>query len=221
MIFMKNWWYYYKWYVVCGGILFCITVYLIGNAFGWFQKTPDIQIAYIGETRLPEDTVSALENTFACLAEDYNHDGEILVHINQFINKKPDNGDADMLSYRQAFMVALMGDINDCESYFFLMEKPEEVQKEFQVLAMPDGSCPDDVDFSIEDKVFQWKSCRLLSEPELGSYTITVLGETESGSNQELLSNLYLGRRCFYNKKQTKYADKCNQLWNILQGGAT
>ena len=112
-----------------------------------------------------------------------------------------------------------MGDINDCESYFFLMEKPEEVQKEFQVLAMPDGSCPDDTDFSSEDKVFQWKSCGLLSELELGNYTTTVLGQTESGSNQELLSDLYLGRRCFYNKKQTKYADKCGQLWNILQGG--
>lgn len=216
---MKNWWYYYKWYVICGGVLFCISIHLIGNAFGWFKKTPDIQIAYIGETRLPDDTVSALENAFAYLAGDYNHDGETLVQINQFIKGSPNDKDADIISYRQALTIALMGDINDCESYFFLMEKPEEVQKEFQVLAMPDGSCPDDTDFSSEDKVFQWKSCGLLSELELGNYTTTVLGQTESGSNQELLSYLYLGRRCFYNKKQTKYADKCGQLWNILQGG--
>ncbi|MCI8716565.1 MAG: hypothetical protein K1W19_16240 [Lachnospiraceae bacterium] len=216
---MKNWWYYYKWYVICGGVLFCISIHLIGNAFGWFKKTPDIQIAYIGETRLPDDTVSALENAFAYLAGDYNHDGETLVQINQFIKGSPNDKDADIISYRQALTIALMGDINDCESYFFLMEKPEEVQKEFQVLAMPDGSCPDDTDFSSEDKVFQWKSCGLLSELELGNYTTTVLGQTESGSNQELLSDLYLGRRCFYNKKQTKYADKCGQLWNILQGG--
>lgn len=216
---MKNWWYYYKWYVICGGVLFCISIHLIGNAFGWFKKTPDIQIAYIGETRLPDDTVSALENAFAYLAGDYNHDGETLVQINQFIKGSPNDKDADMISYRQALTIALMGDINDCESYFFLMEKPEEVQKEFQVLAMPDGSCPDDTDFSSKDKVFQWKSCGLLSELELGNYTTTVLGQTESGSNQELLSDLYLGRRCFYNKKQTKYADKCGQLWNILQGG--
>ncbi len=216
---MKNWWYYYKWYVICAGVLFCISIHLIGNAFGWFKKTPDIQIAYIGETRLPDDTVSALENAFAYLAGDYNHDGETLVQINQFIKGSPNDKDADIISYRQALTIALMGDINDCESYFFLMEKPEEVQKEFQVLAMPDGSCPDDTDFSSEDKVFQWKSCGLLSELELGNYTTTVLGQTESGSNQELLSDLYLGRRCFYNKKQTKYADKCGQLWNILQGG--
>ena len=216
---MKNWWYYYKWYVICGGVLFCISIHLIGNAFGWFKKTPDIQIAYIGETRLPDDTVSALENAFAYLAGDYNHDGETRVQINQFIKGSPNDKDADIISYQQALTIALMGDINDCESYFFLMEKPEEVQKEFQVLAMPDGSCPDDTDFSSEDKVFQWKSCGLLSELELGNYTTTVLGQTESGSNQELLSDLYLGRRCFYNKKQTKYADKCGQLWNILQGG--
>ena len=156
---MKNWWYYYKWYVICGGVLFCISIHLIGNAFGWFKKTPDIQIAYIGETRLPDDTVSALENAFAYLAGDYNHDGETLVQINQFIKGSPNDKDADIISYQQALTIALMGDINDCESYFFLMEKPEEVQKEFQVLAMPDGSCPDDTDFSSEDKVFQWKSC--------------------------------------------------------------
>ena len=52
---MKNWWYYYKWYVICGAILILILINLIGNAFGWFKKAPDIQIAYIGKTKLPEE----------------------------------------------------------------------------------------------------------------------------------------------------------------------
>jgi len=216
---MKNWWHYYKWYVICGAVFFGIAVHLIGNALGWFQKAPDIQIAYIGEKRLPDDTADALKKAFASLAEDYNHDGEILVQINQFISGRPDETDADSISYREALMIALMGDISDCQSYFFLMEKPEEVQKEFQVLAMPDGSCPDDTDFSIDDKVFQWKDLKALSEMNLGTYATVFPGETESGSNQEFLSDLYLGRRCFYNEKRSKHADKCSQLWNTLQGG--
>lgn len=213
---MKNWWYYYKWYVVCGTILILILINLISNAFGWFRKSPDIQIAYIGETRLPKDTVAALENIFASLAGDYNHDGEIKIQVNQFVSGSPDETDADAISYKQASTIALMGDINDCESYFFLMENPEDVQKEFQVLAMPDGSCPADTDFSIENKVFPWKGCKVLSERSLGNYTTTLFGQTESGSNQELLEKLYLGRRCFYNKKHSKYADECSELWNKL-----
>ena len=213
---MKNWWYYYKWYVICGAILILILINLIGNAFGWFKKAPDIQIAYIGKTKLPEDTVAALENAFASLADDYNHDGETRIQVNQFVSGSPDANDADALSYQQASMVALTGDINDCESYFFLMETPEDVQKEFQVLAMPDGSCPDDTDFSTDNKVFQWKTCRSLSEKDLGNYTTTLFGQTKSGSNQELLANLYLGRRCFYNKKHSRHAEECSELWNTL-----
>ena len=216
---MKNWWHYYKWYVICGALLLFTMVDLAGNALGWFKKSPDFQIAYIGENRLPEDTVTALQDAFASLAGDYNHDGEILIQINQFISGNSDETDADAATYRQASMITLMGDINDCESYFFLMENPEDVQKEFQVLAMSDGSCPGEMDFSTEDKVFQWESCKLLSDIELGDYTTTVLGQSESGSNQELLAPLYLGRRCFYDERRSDHADECNQLWNILQGG--
>lgn len=47
---MKNWWYYYKWYVVCGSGLVILILYLAGNALGIFGRTPDYQIA-ISEKR--------------------------------------------------------------------------------------------------------------------------------------------------------------------------
>ena len=56
----KNWWHYYKWYVICGIILTGIACNLTGNALGLWHPAPDFQIAYVGETTLPEDTVSAL-----------------------------------------------------------------------------------------------------------------------------------------------------------------
>lgn len=43
---IKNWWYYYKWYVICGAVLFFIVLDIIENAAGWFKDDPDIQIAY-------------------------------------------------------------------------------------------------------------------------------------------------------------------------------
>lgn len=218
MKFMKNWWYYHKWYVFCGILLICIFIHLMGNAFGWFKKSPDFQIAYVGESPLPEDTVAAIKKAFSALAGDYNHDGEILVQINQFISGNPENADAETTYYRQASEISLIGDINDCESYFFLLDNPSDFQKKFQVLAMPDGSCPSAFDYSADNKVFQWKSCSILSEMDLGSYTTTLLGQTTSGNNQEILSKLYLGRRCFYNEEKSDNADECSQLWDTLKG---
>ena len=187
---MKNWWYYHKWYVLCGIILFFIGIDIIGNNLGWFRDTPDLQIAYIGAHSLPEDTAASIENTFTSLAGDYNHDGKILVKINQFVSNIS-AGDAESLSYQQAAEIALIGDIDDCTSYFFLMEDPGKVQRDFQVLAMPDGSCPDEYDFSAEGKVIPW---------DFG---------------------LYLGRRCFYSRSKTLYADECSQIWDTLQTDQT
>ena len=216
---MKNWWYYHKWYVIFGVLLLFIFVERIGSALGWFQKSPDIQIAYVGEAPLPEDTVIALEKAFSAFAGDYNQDGEILVQVHQFAGGNPENADAETTQYRQASEIALIGDINDCESYFFLMEHPEDFQKNFQILAMPDGSCPDVSDLSAEDKIFQWNSCSLLSELDLGSYTTVLLGQPSSGMNQDILSPLYLGRRCFYNEKRCDHAEECGWLWDTLKGG--
>lgn len=187
---MRNWWYYHKWYVICGIILIFSIADIIGNKFGWFKDTPDIQIAYIGDTPLSEEVTASLEQTFSSLSDDYNHDGRVFVQINQFVSGIT-VGDMESLSYQQASEIALMGDIEDCVSYFFLMEHPEKVQIEYQILAMPDGSCPDEYDFSVDGKVIPWGT------------------------------ELYLGRRCFYqDKKRTPYAEECSRIWDtlILQG---
>lgn len=186
---MKNWWYYHKWYVICGIILFLSIVDIIANKFGWFKDTPDVQIAYIGENALEEDTLAVLKERFASLADDYNHDGKVIVQINPYVTGPLSSTDPEVISYRQATEITLIGDIEDCESYFFLMDNPENVQRQFQILAMPDGSCPADTDISAEDKVVPWDF------------------------------NLYLGRRYFYGEKRSDHADECAGLWDSLQGG--
>lgn len=212
---MKNWWYYYKWYVICGILLLCIATQLIGNAFGIWEKSPDYQIAYIGKTPLPSDTVTALEQAFSSISSDFNKDGKVIVQINQYIsgNQTPD---ADTLYYEYGSEVTLIGDITDCESYFFLMDDPESFQKKFQVLASLDGSCPDEMDTSVEDKVIAWTDSPILSTMELGSYSTTIFGKNISGYNQDILSTLFFGRRCFYTEQVTDNLEQCNELWNSL-----
>ena len=262
---MKNWWYYYKWYVVCGVILLLIAGDLLASKFGWFKRQPDLQIAYIGKTKLPEDTATALETAFVSLAGDYNGDGTVLVKVNQYATSSPEmqtsaeaeaegeengassgtagaatdsapigdtgivtsgvgNGitgvgstfSGDLSFYQNAYEIPLIGDITDCTSYFFLMEDPKEFQLVYQVLAMPDGSCPNDKDFSVDGKVFRWDSCSLLSDADLGNYTDSMLGEEISGKNSDLLSGLYLGRRCFFTDTRCANEEACAGLWEEL-----
>ena len=197
---MKNWWYYHKWYVIIGAILLGVAIDLIGSALGLFTKAPDLQIAYVGKTPLSQDTISALQQAFTSLAGDYNHDGEVIVRINQYFN---DSGttDVDTAYYQYASEITLIGDISDCESYFFLMEDPQDFQRQYQLLALPDGSCPDETDYSVEDKVIIWSDCLAFSEMKIGS---------------EHLEDLFLGRRCFYNDSVTDNLQECSELWDML-----
>lgn len=213
----KNFWYYYKWYIICGVILLLIIGNVAGSALGLWEKKPDLQIAYIGKTGLPQDTVTALEQAFSSIASDYNNDGKVIVKLKQYTDGLP-TVDAETAYYEYASEISLIGDISDCDSYFFLLEDPEQFQREFQLLASPDGSCPDDKDYSVQDKVILWSECSVLSTMELGAYTSSTLGIEESGSNQSLLSDLYLARRCFFTDKITDNAAQCGELWDFLAG---
>ncbi|MCM1144512.1 MAG: hypothetical protein NC318_09520 [Blautia sp.] len=212
---MKNWWYYHKWYVLCGVIVLAIAGSLLKNALGIGIKKPDVQIAYVGKTPLSTDTVTAIQQAFASIAGDFNNDGEILIQVNQYVDNAA-QPDMDAAYYEYGSEISLIGDISNCDSYFFLMDDPDNFQREFQLLANPDGSCPDEKDFSTQDKVFTWADCPVLSTMNLGSYTTVILGETKSGDNQELLSSLFLGRRCFYTEDITDNASQCDDLWNLL-----
>ncbi len=218
----KNWWYYYKWYVLCGVILIGIAISWLGNALGLWQPAPDFQIAYVGEAVLPEDTVNALENALAALGEDleldldFNQDGKIIVKINQY----PANSqipDSDAHYYETAAEISLIGDISDCDSYFFLLENPDAFQREHQLLANPDGSCPGKADDTTTDKVLLWADCPALSGLELGSYSTSLSGQHTTTESQELLAGLFIGRRCFYNDTTTDNAEQCSALWELLK----
>lgn len=210
----KNWWHYYKWYVVCGVLLFAIACDLIGNALGFWQKAPDFQIAYVGKTELPSDTAAALETIFSSMQElDFNGDGEVIVRINQYPNCLSDS-DMNTVSYEYSSEIALIGDISDCESYFFLMDDPDLFQKKYQLLSDSAGNCPKDTDYSVDDKAFLWSDCPILFE-------ISSSADAIASGSQVFLSKLYIGRRFFYTDAQSKNVEKCSGLWEQMTAGQT
>lgn len=211
----KNWWYYHKWYVIGGAALLFFLGNILWHILGIGQKEPDFQIAYIGETVLPNDTIAAVEQTFAELGGDFNGDGEAIVQFNQYtMSFRNSNPGASSAGY--ASEVLLMSDLSVCDSYFFLTDDPENLQKTYQIFANLDGSCPNDSDVSPEGKVFLWKDCGALADRDLGSYDASIADVKVTGDNLDLLSGLSLGRRCFYPGKEIDCQSQCDELWNRL-----
>ena len=210
----KNWWHYHKWHAAAGAVLVCIGVSLACNALGVGQTRPDYQIAYVGENALPGGTAAAIENAFASLGEDLNGDGQVSVRLNQYPMTPSDPGVA------AANQTTLMADLLDCESYFFLLEDPEWFQANYRSLRRLDGSLPEEDDRSAEGTYLSWSACPALAEIELGSYSEQVLGETVTGSGDELVSGLCLARRGFRTEKTAPYPEGCGALWNRLTEGA-
>lgn len=217
---LKNWWYYHKWYVICGILLALILGNIAGNMLGLWQKEPDLQIAYIGKMSLPDDTVSALEQAFAELTGDFNGDGEAIVKLNQY-TLDLQSSDPQTASTNYASEMRLMGDISACQSYFFLTDDPEALQQSFQLFAAPDGSAPGESDVSTADKVILWADSSILAGMPLGSYTIP-LGENHiTGDSQEFLSGLSLGRRYFASGKTVDSLTQCDALWAAIIGSGS
>lgn len=209
----KNWWYYHKFHVVGGLVLLSVVGSIVWNAVS--QVKPDYRIAYVGANALPDDTAAAIEAGFAALGEDLNGDGQVTVQLMQYPASAAGDPQTAMAS-----QVKLMADITECESYFFLLEDPEEFQQNYGSLRRLDGALPDEDDKPGEGTYIGWVQCPVLAQMELGEYAYPLMGGTASGSSDELVSGLYIARRGFWTDKTTPYPEGCGALWEKITEGA-
>ena len=198
---IKNWIYYYKWYVVVGVLLLLIAVRYIAGIFGVAEPHPDLQAAYVGPHVLSEETITALQDMLASKAGDFNSDGKVLVIVHQYLTSD-ETGAVEAQQNASAAEISLVGDIDGCESYLFLLEDPEQFQLEWQILADSDGNPPDASDYSVKGKVVPIADFL----PGLSAAAID--------ADREALSSLMVGRRCFYNDKKCENADALTAMWN-------
>lgn len=214
-----NWWDYHKWYVVLGTVLLLCIGDILFHAFGVGQVKPDVQVAYVGNYALPEDAVSALEQSLSALAKDGNGDGQTVVRVNQYAAARSGGEtteDREQAAYAEASRVALMADLERCDSFLFLFEDGETFQRDYQILAYTDGSLPAEGEASSDGLWVAWKDCPALQSLELVEYTETVAGTAVSGSSQELLSELNIARRGFWTQRSCKNPEACEALWEAL-----
>ncbi len=217
---LANWFHYNKGWIVVWAVLLVCLGSMVWSALGG-KVRPDHIFAYVGERALPQDCIAALERELAALGQDVNGDGKTVVEVRQY----PSGGDGadpgEAMQYAYAYSAKLMADLNEGESYFFLLEDPEGFQKGYQILAGPDGQLSPEGDDSAEGKAALWAGCPVLAGLDLGGYQADALSDgTIIGDCQELLSGLYLARRGFYYEKQAAKHEADGELWAILTKGA-
>lgn len=209
---LRNWWHYHKWHVILGAVLLVTALSILRYALGIGMTKPDYQIAYVGAAPLPEDTVAAVQNAVASLAEDQNGDGKVVVQLNQYPTDSNEEG-ADAAVYASASSVRLMGDLETRQSCLFILEDYETFQEMYGVLADSTGAIA-----ASKEAVaaYRWSSCPAPGALDLGEYTDQILGQTVSGSNADLLNDLYLAR--YGGEYET--AEAYDALWSALTKGA-
>jgi hypothetical protein len=215
-----NWLYYHRIHLIAGGAAIFILLEILLGTLGVGKTFPDYQIAYAGTRYLPEETVKNLEEALARYGEDCNGDGKVIVQINQYVRDRGESGTAAPdASYNAASEAAMLADMEGCESYFFLLEEPGRFQKDYQILALADGSLPSEGE-TREPLAVAWTDAPLLRDMDLGTYEETVGTERISGKGSDILSPLYLARRGFWGEKTCDHQEACSVLWQVLTEGA-
>lgn len=197
----KNWWYYHKWQIIAGAVIFVILADILWTSLEIGKVKPDYSIAYVGNTPLSEEAAEALRTGFSAASPDMNGDGKVTVELMQYA--AADTGSADDYYYAQAAQVKMNADISQCTSYFFLLEDPEAFQNETGVLCNLDGSLPGDADMDSAGKFVLFGQCTVFSDLDLGIET-------------DRIAALAFARRGFWTDKKCKNADACSDLWDIL-----
>ena len=212
----KNWLHYHWVYLVIAAVVLWVGISWLANALHWGETLPDYQIAYVGKNSLPEDTARAIESAFAQYGEDLNGDGAVCVRLNQYVSDTEDKENAS--TYALAAQMQFLSDMNAEDSYFLLLDDPAHFQLDYQALANWDGTPPGDSDYTAAGKTVCWADCPALAEADLGTYQTTVLGTTVTGENAELVENLYLGRRAFYEDAKAEKAARAREGAERLGG---
>ncbi len=189
----QNWWHYNKWYVVAAVVAVMCIISFVVSTVSARRAAPDIQIAYIGETALPEDTVAAMEKAFTAFGTDITGDGTVTVRVNQYI-----------LSEDVLVGVRMVVDLTSGDSRLYLMEDPQSFQDTYGPLGYADGV------FGAENERdeplwYLWSDCPVLTGMDI--------------DDQEQLAALSVGRRGIDDGYE--YADVDNSIWSQIIAGAT
>lgn len=122
-----NWWHYHWMAVVVAVLVVVFGVWIIKDTV--FQTRPDVQVAYVGTSDLPTDTVTALQDALTPFCTDLNGDGKVVVQVDSYtvdFDAANENTDA---YYQMAGVTRLSAELSSGgKTYIFLLEDPRALR---------------------------------------------------------------------------------------------
>ena len=216
-----NWWHYHWMAVVVAVLVVVFGVWIIKDTI--FQTRPDVQVAYVGTSDLPTDTVTALQDALTPFCSDLNGDGKVVVQVDSYTVDFDAANESTDAYYQMAGVTRLSAELSSGgKTYIFLLEDPEGFETQTGALQYLDGTVPDDpetTDADWREMVYRWTDCPVLTGLDLGDYASDAV-QSESGSSQELMSRYYIGIRGAWNKDSADLLEGGEELWNKLTAGA-
>ena len=216
-----NWWHYHWMAVVVAVLVVVFGVWIIKDTV--FQTRPDVQVAYVGTSDLPTDTVTALQDALTPFCSDLNGDGKVVVQVDSYTVDFDAANESTDAYYQMAGVTRLSAELSSGgKTYIFLLEDPEGFEAQTGALQYLDGTVPDDPetpDADWREMVYRWTDCPVLAGLDLGDYASDAV-QSESGSSQELMSRYYIGIRGAWNKDSAGLLEGGEELWNKLTAGA-
>ena len=217
-----NWWHYHWMAVVVAVLVVVFGVWNIKDTV--FQTRPDVQVAYVGTSDLPTNTVTALQDALTPFCSDLNGDGKVVVQVDSYtvdFDAANENTDA---YYQMAGVTRLSAELSSGgKTYIFLLEDPEGFEAQtgallFLVVTVTED--PETPDADWREMVYRWTDCPVLTGLDLGGYEGLTLMDDVTGTNQSVLAHLYVGRRGVGDEKQVPSYVGCAELWDTLTAGA-
>ena len=119
-----NWWHYHWMAVVVAVLVVVFGVWIIKDTV--FQTRPDVQVAYVGTSDLPTDTVTALQDALTPFCSDLNGDGKVVVQVDSYTVDFDAANESTDAYYQMAGVTRLSAELSSGgKTYIFLLEDPE------------------------------------------------------------------------------------------------
>ena len=214
-----NWWHYNK--MIVAVVIAAVVLVAVFIKDTVLQTRPDVKIGYVGTTELPQDTVTALQDALVPFCSDLNGDGKVVVQVNSYtVDFDSENASTDAYT-QMAGVTRLSADLGESGTlYVMLIEDPAGFQGSTGALAYLDGTLPADDADDWQNMVYRWTDCPVLAGMDLGNYDGYTLADDATGTNQSVLSTLYVGRRAVLDDEQAAHYADGEELWQALTAGA-
>ncbi len=203
----ENWWHYHWSWVALAIVGLIVVIALLRETV--FRPRPDLRVACVTKTVMPEEVLSALEIELENLAQDGNGDGRVLVevvpYVLDFTSVDAARAEADI-----AARARLAADLGMFSFYTVFLDDPENFQKEYEVLT---PLAENDARYC-----YRWQECPVLAGFDLGSYTANLDGETITLAGESAVQDLFIARRLPNPEDGTPAAELA--LWQALTAGA-